>query len=405
MGAQQPVPVERGQRPRRRRPPAAASAYGERGGARPSERSTAAGSSVSHELDLVGAGAQHREHARRRRPPRSASASCRSRAPKRWVVGERGDRDVGRAARSRRPGRRAPRRRSTEVELVGVADQHQPRLGPHRLEQPGHHRQRHHRGLVDDDHVVREPVAAVVAEPGAVVGAPAEQPVQGHRRRRRPTRVVGPRRKRPAAVAHGLLQPGRGLAGRRGERDRERSRRGPRPARRAAPAAGDRGGLAGAGSAGEHRGPLRAAARDGGALLVVTSAPAKTRASGCVEQRPRRPPAPAGVAVREVVADLALLPLVAVEVEQAVLRAARTPGVEQRAGGDGGHPRVGSGHGRSRSGATSGDRGEVEAHRAVAYGADGQRHREQHPLVGLARERARARARRGRRPPSARRRR
>ena len=40
-------------------------------------------------------------------------------------------------------------------QLVGVADQEQPGVGTHRLEQAGHHRERHHRGLVDHDDVVR----------------------------------------------------------------------------------------------------------------------------------------------------------------------------------------------------------------------------------------------------------
>ena len=107
-------------------------------------------------------------------------------------------------------------------ELVGVADQHQPGLRAHRLEQPGHHRQRHHRGLVDDDHVVRQPVVAVVAEPGRRVRAPAEQPVQGHRLQPgEPGLVVGAR-SLPTSSLDRLLQPGGGLAGRRGEGDPQR---------------------------------------------------------------------------------------------------------------------------------------------------------------------------------------
>jgi hypothetical protein len=41
-------------------------------------------------------------------------------------------------------------------ELLGVADQHQAGRRADRLEQAGHERQRHHRGLVDDDHLVGE---------------------------------------------------------------------------------------------------------------------------------------------------------------------------------------------------------------------------------------------------------
>ena len=51
-----------------------------------------------------------------------------------------------------------------------------------RFEQARHHREGHHRGLVDDDDVVRELVAAIVPE--AVGGAAAaEQPVECRRRR------------------------------------------------------------------------------------------------------------------------------------------------------------------------------------------------------------------------------
>ena len=52
-------------------------------------------------------------------------------------------------------------------ELVGVADEDEPGPLAQRLEQPGHHRQRHHRGLVDDDDLDGQPVARVVAEPAA----------------------------------------------------------------------------------------------------------------------------------------------------------------------------------------------------------------------------------------------
>ena len=91
-------------------------------------------------------------------------------------------------------------------------------------------RQRHHRGLVDDHHVVRQPVAAVVAEAAVRVGPPAEQPVQ---RRRALEQLARCRVERRASrlVVHGLAQPRRRLAGRRGERDQRRRRR---PARAAA---------------------------------------------------------------------------------------------------------------------------------------------------------------------------
>jgi hypothetical protein len=104
--------------------------------------------------------------------------------------------------------------------LVGVADQDQPGLRPHRLEEPRHHRQGDHRGLVDHDHVVRQSVVAVVAEPHRRVRAAAEQPMQRHR--------VEPRE--PGLVLGGevgdlgldrLLQPGGRLAGRGSEGDPE----------------------------------------------------------------------------------------------------------------------------------------------------------------------------------------
>ena len=50
-------------------------------------------------------------------------------------------------------------------QLIRIADQQQAGLRAHRLQQPGHHGQRHHRGLVDDDDIVRQPVPAVVPEP------------------------------------------------------------------------------------------------------------------------------------------------------------------------------------------------------------------------------------------------
>ena len=83
-------------------------------------------------------------------------------------------------------------------ELVGVTDQEQPGVGPDRLQEPGHHRQRHHRRLVDHDEVERQPVVAIVPEPGAAVREPAEQPVQ-RRRRERAAGRAGPLRSNVAA--------------------------------------------------------------------------------------------------------------------------------------------------------------------------------------------------------------
>ena len=65
-------------------------------------------------------------------------------------------------------------------ELVRVAHEHQARRGPQRLEQPRHHRQRHHRALVDHHHLVRQPVRRVVPEAAARAGTPAQEPVQRH---------------------------------------------------------------------------------------------------------------------------------------------------------------------------------------------------------------------------------
>ncbi len=64
-------------------------------------------------------------------------------------------------------------------ELARVADEDQAGVRADRLGQPRHLRQRHHRGLVHDHDVVRQPLAAVVAEAAAAVGPPAEQAVQG----------------------------------------------------------------------------------------------------------------------------------------------------------------------------------------------------------------------------------
>ena len=142
-------------------------------------------------------------------------------------------RAVGRINSPRPPGRRhrpAPPRPPPRPAARGR------RPGPagrraHRLDQLGHQRQRHHRCLVDDDHVVGQPVAPVVTETVVAVGTPAEQPVQrrGARRQqprpgpaldierrpprrvrpppagRRPCRSARPARRAVAGPAAGLL--------------------------------------------------------------------------------------------------------------------------------------------------------------------------------------------------------
>ena len=105
-------------------------------------------------------------------------------------------------------------------QLPGVADQHEPGLRPHRLHQPRHERERDHRGLVDDDDVVGQAVAAVVAEAAVAVGAPAEEPVQRRRLGGEELRADGVADVEPGGLlVHGLLQAGGRLARRRREGD------------------------------------------------------------------------------------------------------------------------------------------------------------------------------------------
>ena len=236
------------------------------------------------------------------------------------------------------------RARLDRGQLARVADQDQPGVGADRLEQPGHHRQRDHRGLVDHDHVVRQPVGAVVPEPDAAVGAPAEQPVQGR----------GLQVAEPVAVGlgqlHGLgldrlLQPGRRLAGRGAQRDPEVA------AGAGAPVLGllgqqreqarDGRGLAGAGSAGQHGGPAPGGLTDGGPLLVVPLLGEDPQHAGLEDRGVDL----GGLAVEagdDVAADLHLLAPVAVEVEQRVVEPEHLLR-HQRARGDRGLPGLGLG--------------------------------------------------------------
>ena len=216
-------------------------------------------------------------------------------------------------------------------ELAGVADEHEPRVGPHRLDEPRHQRQRDHRGLVDDDHVVREPVAAVVAEAAVAAAAAAEQPVQrrGVEREQRGAHVVGD--VEPARlVVDGLLEPRGGLAGRRGERDqRRRGARPPRPARPAARRSARR--SSSCRCPARPRRPRAAAGPRRRRRAAGRRRPARTAARA---RPPARRRATAGRAspgeAAQVRGDLALLAPVAVEVEARALEPQR-PVVHERA--------------------------------------------------------------------------
>ena len=137
-------------------------------------------------------------------------------------------------------------------ELIGITHQQEPGVRPNRFEQSRHHRQRHHRCLVDDDHIVRQPVLPVVPEPRRGVGLAAEQPMhRGGAQSLQPLAIH--HRQLVDLELHGLLQPGGGFAGGRGQRDAQPrlavqfgllGEQGEQPRHR--------GGLAGTRSAGEH---------------------------------------------------------------------------------------------------------------------------------------------------------
>ena len=105
--------------------------------------------------------------------------------------------------------------------MLGVADQDEPSPGPDGLDQPGHQRQRHHRRLIDDHDVVRQPVVPVVPEASAGVGTSAEQPVQRRRVQvAEPVAVLGGQGR--DRVPDRFLQPGRRFAGGCGQGDARR---------------------------------------------------------------------------------------------------------------------------------------------------------------------------------------
>ena len=146
-------------------------------------------------------------------------------------------------------------------ELVGVTDEHDRGVGADRGEQMRHERQRDHRHLVDDDDVVGERPARTVAEPGAVRAA--EEAVERDRLElvelgdHRLVEVCG---EGPHGAADRLGHAGCGLAGRSGQCDPQRLRRGPASALgtgivlggdEAGEEAGDGAGLARSGATGD----------------------------------------------------------------------------------------------------------------------------------------------------------
>ncbi len=273
------------------------------------------------------------------------------------------------------------RARADGGQLAGVAHQHQARARADRLEQPTHHRQVDHRALVDHDHVVAQPVAAVVAEAGAVVGPPPQEAVQRGGHRAADAGAVG-----GIEVVElgqdGLLQPGRGAAGRRRQRDREPLAAGGGLVGEQDQQPGDGGGLAGAGPPGEHGGGLARGPDDGVLLSRAQVPPAHPVQGGgergLVDRRGRvAEPGP------EVGADLALQRVVAVEVDQRRL-VVQDAGGDQRGRVEGGAP--GRGLGPGQPGRERRDGGEVEADRARAERADRERDGEQHAFVALAAE-------------------
>ena len=112
-------------------------------------------------------------------------------------------------------------------QLVAIAEQQQPRIGPHGVDQVAHQAQIDHRRLVHDHHVVLQRVVGVVAE-GAPRPAGTEQPMQGRGLERAEPGAglgIGPR-----PLGRGpdrLLHADGGLA--RGRRQRHALRLGPGP--------------------------------------------------------------------------------------------------------------------------------------------------------------------------------
>ncbi len=280
-------------------------------------------------------------------------------------------------------------------ELIRVADEHQPGRRSKCLQQPGHHRQRHHRRLVDHDDLDRQPVGAVVPEPAARLGPPAEQPVQrGRRQLAEPLLVI--RQQLPGRRPHRLLQSRSRLAGWRRQRDPPlrvlllEQREQPAHRRR----------LAGARSAGQHADPGERAGLGRCPLVAVAG----------VREQPCEPGGKHGQvevvrlrrrSLAQLGGDLLLLVPVPRQPQPRPdhpQRAVSLTIAHQRARGAAGHPvvRPVQRHVRHRhlglvvdvrAGRLLGGR-EVEHHRAVPGRAHHERGREQHRVVALTADRA-----------------
>ena len=268
-------------------------------------------------------------------------------------------------------------------ELSGVADQDQPRLGAHRLDQSRHQRQRHHRGLVDDHDVVRQAVAAVVREPAVAPGPPPEQPVQrrcAQRHQELSDRLAN--RELRGLVVDCLLESRGRLAGRRGQRDQRRPgwvgtgcsglldqlRDHPSDSRR----------LAGTGAAGDHLEPATRLqlVQVGGDRALLAPVAVEVEASAEQSQRPRRVVLTAG---NEVAVPERSYPLLGFRPGQ-LRQVDRLVRLDARG---------------------VADRGQVDEHVAEPRAAHGERDREPHGLAVLAHQLARAARRRARPPPTA----
>ncbi len=150
-------------------------------------------------------------------------------------------------------------------QLILVAEQDQPRLRWQCDDQLGHQRQVDHRRLVHHQHVQRQRIGRIVAHTGAVAAA-AEQAVQGPRLVRQGLFHRIADRQLGLGVADRLGHARRGLAGGCGEADGQALAARLLEQRRQQAHHG--GGLASAGTAGDHRQASAYRLRGGQALPV-----------------------------------------------------------------------------------------------------------------------------------------